>query len=88
MELKPLILNPPDLDIKRRLSVTTATDSAIDTGILSIILSCLKNMRLQAKPGRKKTRKKPSIALMTGHRSKNGKINPNNSLTGNNQSNY
>jgi hypothetical protein len=47
---------------------------------------CLKKTSVQAKPGKKNTIMNPSIALMTGKRSRKGKAKPNSSLIGDNQS--
>ena len=85
-ELSPVILSPPSLFAKRRLSVTTTIDNAKDRVTLSKTFICLKKTRVQAKPGRKNTTMKPSIALITGNRSRNGKTNPKSSLIGDSQS--
>lgn len=69
-----------------RLSVTTTIDSPKERTTLSSTPSCPKKTRVQAKPGKKKTTANPSIALMTGRRSRKGKAKPNNSLIGDNQS--
>ncbi|MFC2014422.1 hypothetical protein ACFLUP_00325 [Chloroflexota bacterium] len=61
-------------------------EKANDRRILSIALSCLKNMALHVKPGRQNTRIKPNIALKTGNPSMKENKKPKNSLTGNNQS--
>ena len=87
-ELSPVILMLPNRLANNRLSVTSTMDRANDRAILSRALSCLKKMRLQAKPGIKKTNIKPSIALMAGKPSRNGKTNLKSSLTGESQSTY
>jgi hypothetical protein len=61
-------------------------DRAMERVILSRNLNCLKKIKLQAKPGRKKTSATPRIALTIGTLSRNGRINPNSSLTGASQS--
>ena len=85
-ELNPITLAPVSLVTKRRISVTTTIDSAKDRRILSKTFICLKKTRVQAKPGRKNTKMKPSIALMTGKRSRNGETDPKSYLIGDNQS--
>jgi hypothetical protein len=52
-ELKPVILISATLFKKRRLRVTTATDSPKERAILSMIFICLKKTSIQAKPSRK-----------------------------------
>ncbi len=69
-----------------RLSVTTAMDSPKERTTLSSTVTCLKKTRVQTKPGKKNTTRNPSIALMTGKRSRKGKAKPNSSLIGDNQS--
>jgi hypothetical protein len=85
-ELKPVILATLNPVTKRRLRVTTTIESAKERRSLSKTLICLKKIRVQAKPGRKNTNMKPSIALMAGTRSRKGKTNPNSSLIGDSQS--
>lgn len=87
-ELKPVILTPNNRLRAKILSVTKAIDSPKDNAILSMTLICfpLKNTKVQAKPGRKKTSINPKRALMTLKRSRKGKIKSTKSLIGDNQS--
>ena len=85
-ELTPVMLTASSTLRARRLSVTTAMDRPKERAILSITFICLKKTSVQAKPGRKKTRTNPRIALITGKRSKKGNTNSNICLIGDNQS--
>lgn len=76
----------PNLLASRILSVTTTMDSARERVTLSMISSSLKKTSVQVKPGKKKTSISPSIALMMGTCSKNGKIKPKKALIGDSQS--
>jgi len=85
-ELNPVILIPSSTFKARILSVTRAMDKPKERTILSITLTRLKKISVQAKPGRKKTSINPRIALMKGKRSRKGRINSNICFTGDNQS--
>lgn len=85
-ELNPVILTPISLFKERRLSVTTTMDSPKEKAALSTTFICRKKTRVQVKPGRKNTITNPSIALMTGKCSRNGKRNLKSSLMGDSQS--
>jgi len=77
---------PTSLFRRRRLRVTIAMDSPKERTILSMIFICLKKTSVQAKPGRKNTNMNPRSALTMGSRSKKGKANSNNSLSGDKKS--
>ena len=86
VELKPVMLIPISLFMKKILSVTTTMDSANEKVTLSMMFIRLKKTRVQANPGRKNTNREPSIALMTGKRSRRGKTDSKSSLIGDSQS--
>ena len=85
-EFNPVILIPSSTFRARILNVTKAMDKPKERTILSITFTRLKKISVQAKPGIKKTRIKPRIALMAGKRSRKGRTNSNICLTGDNQS--
>jgi len=84
--LNQVILRPISLLMKRRLSVTTTIDNAKERVTLSMTLIFLKKTIVQAKPGRKKTSIKPSIALIMDNGPGEAKANPKSSLIGDSQS--
>ena len=84
-ELKPVILTPASRLTEKRLSVTTTMDSPKEITTRSRTFICLKKTSVQAKPGRNRTRAKPSMALITGTCSRRGKTNPTSSLSGDSQ---
>jgi hypothetical protein len=86
VELNQVILSPISLLIKRMLSVTTTIDSAKERVTLSMTFIFLKKTIVQAKPGRKNTNMKPSIALIMDKGSGEAKANPKSSLIGDSQS--
>ena len=65
--LNPVMLTPASLSKARILRVTMAMERPKERAVLSTAFICLplKNTSVQAKPGRKNTSTKPSIALMT-----------------------
>jgi len=65
--LNPVMLTPASLSKARILRVTIAMERPKERAVLSRRFICLplKNTSVQAKPGRKNTSAKPSIALMT-----------------------
>lgn len=85
-ELNPVSLIPNSQFVDKRLIVTTTMDSPKERATLSKTFICLKKTKVQAKPGKKNTNMKPSIALMIGKRSMMGKTNPRSSLIGDSQS--
>jgi len=72
-ELSQVILTSTSQFKERMPSVTTAIDRPKERTTLSRIFTCLKKMRVQAKPGRKNTNINARIALMTGKGSRVGK---------------
>jgi len=85
-ELNPVTLIPATLLKKRRLRVTRAIDMATERTSLSILVTRGKKIRLQTKPGRKKTSKNPSAALMIGTPSRKESVKLTSSLNGESQS--
>lgn len=84
-ELNLVILSPISLFREKRLSVTTTIDNAKERVALSITFIRLKKTIVQAKPGRKKTNMKPSIALIMDKGLRKANANPKNSVIGDSQ---
>lgn len=85
-ELRPVILTLNSRFRARMESVTRAMDKPKERAILSRMFTFLKKMSVQAKPGSRKTMINPRSALMTGRRSRKGRITSNICLIGDDQS--
>jgi len=69
----PVILTPASKLRAHTTRVTKAMDRPKDNTTLSITVSCLKKISVQAKPGRKKTKQRPRNALRNGTCSSKGR---------------
>ena len=76
--LNPVMLTPNSLFKTRILRVTMAMERPKERAVLSRRFICLplKNTSVQAKPGRKNIKVKPSIALMIDRLSRTGNRKP------------
>lgn len=81
-ELRPVRLAPNTRFMNTRPRVTNTIDSPTESAIRSMILNCLKKMKVQAKPGKKKVSVTPRTILTAGMCSMNGKMTVDSSRNG------